>query len=342
MSKNVFVVIGMARSGTSAIARGLQAIGIELGDKLTPGSKKWNPKGFFEDSDIVYKINRGLLHKLDHEWTGISLLSKENFDYEGVHEFKNLAISLLKERMKNTDYWGFKDPRTAKLLPFWQMVFAQLNLNERYVIALRNPLSSAYSYQRVAHVDIETGLLLWLMHLIPAIDETQGKKRVVINYDAILSDSHHQLLRLKHQLNIPDLVDASEINQYAKQFLDRKLQHFDYDERTLRSHPAMPIAPLCYTVYELLKCVAKDEMDLESSSFSNAWQEVKTEFEKIYPVYTYIDSLLKKNKKMERELRSIRRSLPWKLFYPLRIIDDALRAMRRKAREKRRLVITNG
>jgi hypothetical protein len=56
-NKNIFLVLGMARSGTSAITRGLNALGIDLGNKLTPANEKWNPKGFWEDNEVVYQIN---------------------------------------------------------------------------------------------------------------------------------------------------------------------------------------------------------------------------------------------------------------------------------------------
>lgn len=34
---HLVVVLGMHRSGTSATTRGLQALGVELGERLTPG-----------------------------------------------------------------------------------------------------------------------------------------------------------------------------------------------------------------------------------------------------------------------------------------------------------------
>ena len=40
------VIVGVGRSGTSAITRGVQALGVELGGHLRPGGGK-NPTGFF-------------------------------------------------------------------------------------------------------------------------------------------------------------------------------------------------------------------------------------------------------------------------------------------------------
>ena len=44
----LILVTGHHRSGTSATAGSLQALGVELGDKLMPPARD-NPKGFFED-----------------------------------------------------------------------------------------------------------------------------------------------------------------------------------------------------------------------------------------------------------------------------------------------------
>ena len=63
--KNIFVVLGPARSGTSVVARGLKALGVDLGDKLARASQRVNPKGFWEDDEIAHKINLELYSKLD-------------------------------------------------------------------------------------------------------------------------------------------------------------------------------------------------------------------------------------------------------------------------------------
>jgi len=335
---HVVVILGMARSGTSAIARGLKALGVELGDKLTPPSERWNPKGFFEDTDIVYKINRGVLYALDYQWMSMNLVDKLHEHSSALQDLKASAISLVRQRMLSTHYWGFKDPRTAKIIPFWQEVFAALNLRDSYVIALRNPLASARSYQSLSGCDLEEALLLWLMHLIPAVDGTQNKTRVVVSYDLLMQDPQLQLNRIKLGLNLPDLADSAEIDIYANEFLDKKLNHFEAHIDELKSHPATAVVPLCIKVYELLLQVANDELKFEDAAFIDAWQAIKADFAAFYPLYKYIDTLLKRNKQLVRKIRTTHKSILWKMLYPLRIIDDALRLRRRKAREKRRLI----
>src|SRR5437879_8253383 len=139
--KNIYVVLGVARSGTSAIVRGLKALGIELSDKMSAGNEKWNAKGFWEDTDIVYKINGKAFSTLDFAPYGIRTLTPSEQTSHKLHSVKLAGIELLKQRFSATNNWGFKDPSTVKLLHFWQNIFSDLQIKENYIIALRNPLA---------------------------------------------------------------------------------------------------------------------------------------------------------------------------------------------------------
>jgi hypothetical protein len=336
--KNIFVILGVARSGTSAIARSLKALGIELGDNMSPASDKWNSKGFWEDTDIVYKINGRAFSALDFAAYGIQQLDKTLQTSDKLSEIKQSAITLLQERFASTDHWGFKDPSTVKLLTFWQSIFTELHIQDNYIIALRNPLASAQSYKNVTGSELEIGLLLWLMHLVPAIEETTGKNRVVVSYDLLLQDPHLQLDRIKRDLNITLPVSSDEVNAYTEHFLDKKLHRHEYSTDDLKSHAATAVVPLCLRVYDLLMKLAKDELSFQDEQFATQWQEIQAELQKIYPVYCYVDTLLKEMNHLKKSLRSIHKSAFWKLLYPLRMIDDRLRTHRQKSRMNKRLI----
>src|SRR5579883_958091 len=335
--KEIFVVLGMARSGTSAITRGLKTLGIELSDEFSQNSNEWNPKGIWEDKDIVYHINRRVAQRLGDTWMSVHLMDDLCRNNEALIDLKHQAIELLTQRMNHLSAWAFKDPRTSRILPFWQEVFQALSLDENYIIALRNPLAVAYSWQKVSGADLEVGLLQWLTHLIPAIENTVGKKRVVVSYDLMLENARLQLERIQHQLAIATITDTAEMNHYANRYLDKQLHHYEYNETDLISHPVAAIAPVCAHLYTLLMRLARDEVTFDSSEFSSAWQQVKQEFAAVYPMYGYINSLLKRNKELERELRSMRRAWHWKLVYPFRIVDEFIRSIRRSARRNRRV-----
>ena len=66
-SKSLFVVLGMHRSGTSAVARGLLTLGVDLGEQLEPAAEGVNAKGYWEDMDVV-RLNTSCIRS---RWTGL-------------------------------------------------------------------------------------------------------------------------------------------------------------------------------------------------------------------------------------------------------------------------------
>ena len=61
--QRLIVVLGMHRSGTSAITKSLELLGVGLGSELHPAGFD-NPKGFWEDRDCL-EINERLLKHLE-------------------------------------------------------------------------------------------------------------------------------------------------------------------------------------------------------------------------------------------------------------------------------------
>lgn len=334
--KNVYVVIGIGRSGTSAIASGLNALGIDFGNDLKPGDAVWNPKGFWEDIDIGHTINRGVVSVVDYNWMSMNSIHTLCHENPALQGLKNYAKDLLRKRMSNTTRWGFKDISTVKILPFWQEVFSELDVKDNYIITVRNPLATAHSYHRVDKNDIEIGLIVWLMHIIPAINDTQGRNKLVVSYDLMLESPRSQLERIQKQLKLSKPNDAA-LNEYVHDFLDKKLQHYHYTNEALKAHSAFAVAPLCLKTYELLMRLAKDEIKFTDQVFIDTWAEIKTEFAQVHAIYGYIEVLLKRNKELSRELRSVHKSVLWKMIYPLRIVDDWLRKRRRQSRNTKRL-----
>jgi hypothetical protein len=276
-------------------------------------------------------------HALHFQPYGIDMPDRKQQLDHTLDAIRQSTIHILKERFANTDFWAFKDPSTIKLLPFWQAVLSDLNIQENYVIALRNPLSVAASYKKLTGSDMEIGLLLWLMHIIQAIDETQCKKRLIVSYEQMLQNPKAQLGRIKNYFTIPTIVSPAEIDVYANAFLDKKLHHYDYSHEAFVSHASIKIVPLCLQVYHLLILLAEDKISFDQKEFTSQWSDIKAELEKIHSIYCYIDTLLKQLNILKRNLNTIQKSIPWKLLAPIRKIDDLLRTRRKKGRESRRI-----
>lgn len=330
--KTIYVVLGMARGGTSAVARALGVVGVDLGENLTRADKIWNPTGFWEDNDIVYKINRNLFSLLGEAWMSTQLIDVEKLHSDNLATLHVDAVNLLEKRISQSTNWGFKDPRTAKLLPFWQRVFAELKLNECYVIALRNPLSSARSYSHLSGERLESCLLFWVMHMVSAIENTQGKNRIIVNYDSLLKQPEVELIRMVEKSNNGLVIDPDEASHYVNHFLDKKLHRHASDEEELLNNPAIQAVSLSAKIYFLLGKVARDELRFESNEFAAAWLEIMCEFRGNYPAYQYINKVINRTRALDKKIHKIRKSLPWKFISPLHKLGLVVSDMRNRQR----------
>src|SRR4029077_19950349 len=106
------------------------------------------------------------------------------------------AVELLLQKVGDGPTFGFKDPRVAKLLPFWKEVFGHCQLDASYVLALRHPLSVAKSLAKRDGFDAEKSYLLWLEHVIPSLSGSARDKRVLIDYDRLMQSPDRELKRI--------------------------------------------------------------------------------------------------------------------------------------------------
>jgi len=234
----LIVVLGMHRSGTSAITRALVALGAELGDRLQEGIAGNNDRGFFEDKDIV-AFNAKLLKDAGADWDTVSRVDLAGIDPTVLGELFQEAVALLRGKC-NGGIIGLKDPRISRLMPFWQAVFDFIGMSVRYVIAVRNPISVARSLMKRDGFGDEKSYLLWLGHVVPALLETRGRVRTLVDYDRLLDEPTEQLRRMASQLGVT--VDDASAEAFGQEFVEEGLRHTRFSTQDLNAVRSAPSA----------------------------------------------------------------------------------------------------
>lgn len=252
--KRLIVVLGMHRSGTSALARSLVALGVSLGDSLMPAAEDDNPKGFFEDTEI-YALNVAMLQALQIEW--FSLVPVERIDVEFLQSkgFFLQAVDLISRKCAAPGIFAFKDPRIAKLLPFWRAVFSHCKLAVSYVVAQRHPRSVARSLAKRNGLDVGHGYLLWLDHMLKIVQFASDSAAVHVDYDRLVEAPEVQIARMARALDLNVIPD--EAARFQSEFMDQALRHTAYDPDDLAQDPLCP--PLIVEVYSGLRAMALDD-----------------------------------------------------------------------------------
>ncbi len=286
-NKELIVVLGMHRSGTSVVTRGLQALGVDLGENLMPPREGDNERGFFEDLDI-FNLNERIFATLGTTWHAVCPIDVRAFSDIRLDGFKLEAIDILNSRLKSAKVWAFKDPRTCRLLPFWQEVFAHLGLNCHYLLVNRNPISVAKSLAARNGFPAAKSYLLWVEHVLGAVKGSAGHPRLVVDYDRVMEAPAAQLQRLGRWLGA-SAADLSEsaIADYAARFLADDLRHSVFGEEDLKYDTAAFL--LARRTYRLMRELAADKISFDSDTLLQEWAALTETFESISPVFSFID-----------------------------------------------------
>lgn len=283
------LVVGMGRSGTSFITRGLKALGVELGDELLPASPD-NPTGYWEDA-ALQALNDRVLLSLGRTWSTIAPVPDGRWNLPELKTHMLEAIEITRERFGKFALWGFKDPRTTRLLPFWQPILDRLAIADSYVIAVRNPLSVARSLKARENFDPEKSYYLWLAYVVDAYARTGGRMRVVVDYDEVMARPVEQLRRMAERLGLPiDSAVEEQIQWYATEFLDPNLRHSVLEPADV--YLDNQASELIAKTYEVFKRVALERLDLESDDVREVVARGKSALEAFAPLVSYTERLL--------------------------------------------------
>ena len=222
MPKQLAVILGMHRSGTSLITKSMELVGYELGDNLMP-ERGDNPKGFFEDVDFV-ELNDELLRASSSTWE-IPQLSTASRDIDDKKLIKR-ADKFLKDKFKGRQKLALKDPRACLLLPLWQKRFEAYEIEARYIVVHRDPVEVAASLARRNGFSLRHGLLLDYLYS-REIMAFAGADAFVINYAAFMREPTGQIARLAGYLG--EEIDEAAVAAFANDFVDSSLWHHKAD-----------------------------------------------------------------------------------------------------------------
>jgi len=293
----------MHRSGTSAITYALTILVINLGNKLYPQGFD-NPKGFWEDKEVI-KINNKLLSYMNSKYDQLDFAWDHFKNNSKINNLKLEAKKFLTKRLNESDgIYGFKDPRTCRLINFWKEIFQCLGCNVSYIICIRNPMSVVKSLKKRNNIAEEKSYILWLQHTIPAVICTNGCNRIVINYDSLIDQPYKQLERLSHALGLSlPSRNTETVIKFEKEFLSLDLRHsmFSFSELLQNTQAPKSVAK----IYKILLSVSKDVKNLDSTILKNTFKKLSSELEAFTSIFSYSNTLEKKILNQHKDIASL-------------------------------------
>ena len=203
-SDDVICVVGMHRSGTSLIAQILKHSGLYLGpEHALLGSNIGNQDGHFEHTGFI-ELNDILLKHLGGSWDFPPDLPSAWESAASLEPLRSRARELL-QSFSGKSPWGWKDPRTSLLLPFWRSLIPNL----RVVICVRSPLAVANSLQARDNIVPTRGAYLWDRYMKASLADTEGCPRLVVFYDRYFNNPATDVAKLLDFCGLPPCANTA-------------------------------------------------------------------------------------------------------------------------------------
>jgi hypothetical protein len=226
------VVLGMHRSGTSLCADALGHLGVSMAER--PDAQPSNPRGQWERPEIVAchdrileMFERGFYNPL-HDLP----LPAGWWLEPAVAEIRREIIRFIEQKRDASAPFGFKDPRTARLLPLWHQIFDELRIEPKIVLCLRNPAQVARSLEQRDGLPAGLGEYRWYTYTAEIFRHLRHFATCVIEYEAWFEQGGDNVAKLSRFLGLSPAGSATA----APDLVDPQLRHDDARHREAQAY----------------------------------------------------------------------------------------------------------
>jgi hypothetical protein len=294
MDRQVITVLGMHRSGTSLCANLLHAMGVDMAEEAAPSPN--NRRGHWERPRIN-DFNDQVFAQFGRAWSDSAhalALPPHWLDDPDVQGVRKALTDWLAPQLANGFPWGFKDPRTARLLPLWRQVFADLDVAPRFVFCVRNPAQVARSLSVRDRMESAQAEYRWLVYNAQAIMDLGADRVCVIPYEDWFARPRETAARLADWVCAPPLPPEAWAT-----LIDPGLRH-DSDSQ-------LPARPLASRLHKLIsRSAAGDGFDADLRGFCACLNEFE---QQVQPLLVDVEVLRASVADQNRVIRDLHAAL---------------------------------
>ena len=253
--RRAILVLGMHRSGTSALTRLIGYLGAAMpADAIEPHAE--NAHGFWESAGVV-KADDALLRAARSSWFDPRPLDLSRMNESEVRSCRDRLWKAIEAAFGDASLIAVKDPRQCRFVPLVVDTLAEHGVEARAALVFRPPQAAARSLERRDGTTPAFAQLLWLRHMIDAERATRALPRTVVDYEDMLQDWRRTATRLL-PLAGRDALPEAEVADAITAFIDPKLRHHSGDGGQTASEPVL--AGLVADVADALRALmARDD-----------------------------------------------------------------------------------
>ena len=289
------LVIGMHRSGTSAVTRVLSLLGAGLPQKILGAVVGSNLLGHWEPERLI-AAHDALLAEAGSAWHDWQPLSLKGLPQERLAHHKAQLRRLITEEYGEEPLFVLKDPRVCRFVPLYVDLLAGMGIAAHAVITFRNPLEVSASLAARDKMPKVDGMLLWLRSVLDAERCSRGLPRVMLGYDRLLAERVGAICNLETRLGISMVPPSEAVAAEIANAVRRDLRHHEIGLDELCRDPLA--AGWIADTFAALLSLANDEADAAARS---TLDRVATEFARATPWLAAKESAAKASEAQVRQ-----------------------------------------
>jgi hypothetical protein len=102
------------------------------------------------------------------------------------------------------ELFGFKDPRSVRLMPLWHQIIKELKLTPKIIYCLRNPAQVARSLHARDRISLTLAEYRWFFYNIDFFRYAREAEICTIEYESWFDDHRTNLNKLKTFLGLTE------------------------------------------------------------------------------------------------------------------------------------------
>ena len=221
--RTCLLVLGMHRSGTSAVTRILSLIGAALPKNIL-GANLSNETGHWEPNKLV-TLHDKLLADTGSRWDDWRSFDLERMSDASRQAYVARLSEIIDDEYSDSPMFILKEPRISKFVDDFCDIVNSLGIDTHCVVMLRNPLSVAGSLHARDRLSEQYSTLLWLRYNLDAERGTRKRPRIFVSYEDLVDDWSSTLTRITTQIDVPWKKTPQEVAGEIEAFLSPKHEH---------------------------------------------------------------------------------------------------------------------
>jgi len=269
------MVLGMHRSGTSAVTAAVSRLGLVPPRRQDALRGPWNPKGHYE-SNLLDTLDDQLLEEMDRTWWYPPPSGAAYWETAGKIRTSPRRGRKVFEEAYPTGHWVWKDPRACLLVPFWRQALGD---DVAAIVVVRHPLDVAASLTNRNETSTAFGLALWERYNRVLLGHLRDMAVWVTHFDELVADPRQwseQAAAFLRGVGLPSAQQADS-EQLASP-VDPQLRH------SVHSPADLAMArPATLDLYDVLAGTSGQWPGFQPPELGEEGPEVQAELDRLGP-----------------------------------------------------------